>query len=324
MTLPSLFMLGFLASCINAQQKYSGNSVLTCDNGDDSGPSPAVLYACNGRYSSCQAFLIFKSEPPYNSVPAISMLMSSSPGELARINNVTSLYVFPAGKEVIVPVNCACSDQYYQANTTFHMLDKEQTYFIIGNNTYQGLSTCDSLKKAKRYSEFSLSPGLELHIPLRCACPTRRQAENGTRFLLTYSINWDDKLSDIGERFNVSEKSIIDANGFISEDNPTIFPFTTILIPLRTEPMSSQTKTHNTEPALDLDPPPPPSSDSGSSRSKSMRRIYLGAGIAAGCLLLVLSVIFSSLSILQEENKEDSSEAWIWENKKCVARRSAR
>ena len=300
-SLLSLFMLMLmlisLSSFINAQQEYSGNSVLSCSNTDDSGPSPAFLYTCNGRYPSCQAFLIFKSEPPYNSVPAISMLMSTRQGELARINNVTKHYVFPIGKEVLVPVNCSCSGQYYQANTTFHILDDQQTYFIIGNNTYQGLSTCDGLKRANSYSEFSLSAGLELHVPLRCACPTMSQAENGTRHLLTYSVYWGDNFTNIGERFNVSAKSIMDANQFISEDNPTIFPFTTILIPLKTEPLSSQTKIHTTQPTLD--PPPLPSSDSGSSRSK--RRIYLASGIAAGCLFLGLTVIFSTVFLLYKK-----------------------
>ena len=298
-TLLSLFILISLASCINAQQEYSGNSVLNCDNSDDSGPSSAFLYTCNGLYSSCQAFLIFKSEPPYNSVPTISMLMSSNPGELARINSVKTLTVFPTGKEVIVPVNCSCLGQYYQANTTFHIQDNQQTYFIIGNNTYQGLSTCDSLMRANRYSEFSLSPGLELHVPLRCACPTEHQAENGTKYLLTYSVSWEDNFPTIGERFNVSAKSIADANGLISEENPTIFPFTTILIPLKTEPLSSQTKTHATQPVLD---PPPPTSDSGSSISK--RRIYLGAGIAAGCFLLGPSVIFSIVFLFYKKRSK--------------------
>lgn len=298
-TLLSLFILISLASCINAQQEYSGNSVLNCDNSDDSGPSSAFLYTCNGLYSSCQAFLIFKSEPPYNSVPTISMLMSSNPGELAGINSVKTLTVFPTGKEVIVPVNCSCLGQYYQANTTFHIQDNQQTYFIIGNNTYQGLSTCDSLMRANRYSEFSLSPGLELHVPLRCACHTEHQAENGTKYLLTYSVSWEDNFPTIGERFNVSAKSIADANGLISEENPTIFPFTTILIPLKTEPLSSQTKTHATQPVLD---PPPPTSDSGSSISK--RRIYLGAGIAAGCFLLGLSVIFSIVFLFYKKRSK--------------------
>ena len=298
-TLLSLFILISLASCINAQQEYSGNSVLNCDNSDDSGPSSAFLYTCNGLYSSCQAFLIFKSEPPYNSVPTISMLMSSNPGELAGINSVKTLTVFPTGKEVIVPVNCSCLGQYYQANTTFHIQDNQQTYFIIGNNTYQGLSTCDSLMRANRYSEFSLSPGLELHVPLRCACHTEHQAENGTKYLLTYSVSWEDNFPTIGERFNVSAKSIADANGLISEENPTIFPFTTILIPLKTEPLSSQTKTHATQPVLD---PPPPTSDSGSSRSK--RRIYLGAGIAAGCFLLGPSVIFSIVFLFYKKRSK--------------------
>lgn len=286
-------MVVFFASHIDSQQEYSGNTVLSCHNSDDSGPSPAFLYTCNAQ-SSCRAFLIFKSDPPYNSVPTISMLMSTSPGGLAGINDVTKLAVFPTGKEVIVPVNCSCSGQYYQANTTFQIPDNQHTYFIIGNNTYQGLSTCDSLMRANIYGEFSLSAGLELDVPLRCACPTKQQAEDGTKYLLTYSVGWHDNFSNIGARFNASARSISDANGFIPGEEPAIFPFTTILVPLETEPSSSQTKTRFPRPPLE---PPPPGSDSRSSK----RRLYLGAGIAAGCFLLGLIVFFSAVFLTYKE-----------------------
>ncbi|KAL5715110.1 hypothetical protein ACHQM5_016985 [Ranunculus cassubicifolius] len=101
----------FFTLTISTQQRYSGNSVLSCNNNDDSGPSPSFLYTCNVNQSSCQAFLIFKSRPHYDSVVSISALMSSEPSELAAINNVSIGTKFPTEKEVIVPVNCFLSSQ---------------------------------------------------------------------------------------------------------------------------------------------------------------------------------------------------------------------
>jgi len=49
-----LFTLSMLQlSKTKAQQNYSGNSILSCKNNDDAGPSSAFLYTCNGLNKSC-------------------------------------------------------------------------------------------------------------------------------------------------------------------------------------------------------------------------------------------------------------------------------
>ncbi|PSS31366.1 hypothetical protein CEY00_Acc04662 [Actinidia chinensis var. chinensis] len=291
-----LFTLACLVSSISTQQEYSENSVLNCNNSDENKPSPAFLYTCNGLNTTCKAFLIFKSEPPYNSAPSISALTSSSPSELARANNVTNLTIFPTGKEVIVPVNCSCFGQYYLANSTFRIPTVDDTYFSIANNTFQGLSTCDSLKRANQYSEYELDSGLELLVPLRCACPTRKQISEGTKNLLTYSLYWDDNVPDIAERFNVSAKSVLEANGF-SEEDPTLFPFTTILIPLSSEPSSSNTVIHRQKPIIS-------SSHTTATKLKgSKRKVYLAIGIAAGSLLILSIPISITLFLFRKKRK---------------------
>ncbi|KAF8405157.1 hypothetical protein HHK36_010056 [Tetracentron sinense] len=278
-----------------------GNSVLDCNSNDETGPSPTFLYTCNVEKPSCPAFLIFKSQPPYCSVSNISELISSDPSELARINNVSMLTVFPTDQEVIVPVICSCSGQYYQANASYVILSNYNTYFTIANDTYQGLSTCDSLVQQNAYDVSSLLPGLELRVPLRCACPTCNQSENGTNNLLTYLVSWNDNVPDLSERFNVSRKSILDANGF-SEQDPTLFPFTTILIPLPTEPSSSQTIIHY--------PPvtsPPYTSTPRNRRPKT--GLYVGIGIATGCSLLVLCVVLP-VAFLRHKKKRSEECPW--------------
>ncbi|KAK2994806.1 hypothetical protein RJ640_021038 [Escallonia rubra] len=280
----SFFALSILTICTKAQQEYSGNSALDCSNSDEKGPSSAFLYTCNGKYPSCKAFLIFKSLPPYDSLSAISTLASSNALELAQINDVTEFSVLPVGKEVIIPVNCSCSGQYYQANTTYYTPAVDETYYSIANETYQGLSTCCSIKRANLYGEYDLEPGLQLQVPLRCACPTRNQTANGTKYLLTYSFTWDDNIPDTGERFNVSAKDILLANGF-SEEDPTLYPFTTILVPLPTEPSSSQTITRNYKPNVS----PPPTSAVQNHRRK--RKLYLGVGISIGLSLLFIIIL---------------------------------
>ncbi|PIN15828.1 Serine/threonine protein kinase [Handroanthus impetiginosus] len=228
----------FYPTCIKSQQKYSGNSALRCDGIDEKNPSESILYTCNGEYLSCRTFLIFTAKFPYNTVPAIAALTSSDEADIVKLNNVTRFVVFPEEQEVIVPVNCSCSDQYYQANTTYQIPNEHKTYYTIANDTYQGLSTCKSLKRANSYSEWSLLPGQKLQVPLRCACPTREQVSTGTKFLLTYSIGRGDTPDALSKQFNLSVTRIREANG-LSDKFTAIYPFTTILIPMLSEPSSS-------------------------------------------------------------------------------------
>lgn len=284
---------------LKAQQSYAGNSVMDCDNTDDAVSSPAFLYTCNGQKQSCKSFLIFKSQPPYDSLSAISNLTSSDPSELARINIISdNTLLLPQGKEVIVPVVCSCSGQYYEAKTSFSIPSIYDTYFTIANSTYQGLSTCNALLSQNNYSALSLEPGLKLQVPLRCACPTRNQTLNGTKFLLTYLVSWDDSVYKVSERFNVSTKSVLNANGF-TEDDPTLFPFTTILIPLSVEPSSSQTRIHYPPPLLS----PPVSPIHGKRRSK---KVYVWIGI--GVLVIVLClIIFAVLFYHQKKGSQKNT-----------------
>uniref|UniRef100_A0A7N0ZVQ5 Uncharacterized protein n=1 Tax=Kalanchoe fedtschenkoi TaxID=63787 RepID=A0A7N0ZVQ5_KALFE len=284
-----------LARVITSQQQYTGNSVLDCRSNHVN--SSNLLYLVNGQRASCQTYLIFKSRHPYNSVPTISILMSVDPSELARANNVTALAVFDTNKEVIVPVNCFSSGQYYQANTTYEIPPQKSTYFVVANDTYQGLSTCDALRFTNPYDEFGLLGGMELQVPLRCACPTANQTGQGTKYLLTYSVSWEDHVPDIGDRFHVTTESLLDANELLPGD--CIFPFTTILVPLKDAPTSSQTIIQN---KTRTDSPPDATARKGSQPNK----VYLGAGIAVGSSLAVC-VSLICIGILQRRKSRSES-----------------
>ncbi|KAK9108776.1 hypothetical protein Sjap_016836 [Stephania japonica] len=301
-----LVILCLSTSDVSAQQEYSGNSVLDCGN-IKGGSSSAYLYACNGEKPTCKTFLIFKSLPPYNSVTTISELTSADPLEFARINNVSRNATFPTYKEVIVPVTCSCSGQYYQANSSFVTRTRSDTYFSIANDIYQGLSTCDSLMGENPYRATELLPGFKLRVPLRCACPTSNQTAAGTKYLLTYSICWNDNVTVVSERFNASDETTLLANKF-SEAEPTIFPFTTILIPLATEPSSSQTIVH---PPPNFSPPVtvPVFTVNRSSNGKAKTKIYVGAAVGVAASFLLVSSVALACRFMNCRRSLDSSKS---------------
>ncbi|KAG7020534.1 LysM domain receptor-like kinase 4, partial [Cucurbita argyrosperma subsp. argyrosperma] len=261
----STFFL-LLSSLITAQQNYSRPSC-----GGDT--EPFGLYSCNGRASSCRAFLIFKSKPPYDSVPSISNLTSSNPDEIAIANNVTVFSLLKPDTAVVVPLHCSCIDRFYQANASF-VLAYSQTYYFVATEIYQGSTTCQALKFGNKFHELDLRAGLKLLVPLRCACPTTNQARKGVEYLVTYLVGEDDTVLEIGERFNVSKKSVLEANGFQEEDDPNLFPFSTILIPLPTELTSSLIKLPST-----------------ADRSEKRRHIFVDIAKGAGFLMAVIVVV---------------------------------
>ncbi|KVH98372.1 Concanavalin A-like lectin/glucanase, subgroup [Cynara cardunculus var. scolymus] len=285
--------LCFHSPSIKSQQQYSANELFSCQ------PTDSFLYTCNGLLSSCHSFLIFKPQPPYTTVTAIAALMSANPRHLARINNVSETAVLPPEKHVFIRVNCSCSDHYYQANTTFHITTQAKTYFVIANGTFQGLSTCGLLKHANRFNEFKLEDGFKLKIPLRCACPMKDQVVSGVKYLATYPIGYGDSVRDLAQRFNVTAESVLKANGL--SETSTIFPFTTLLIPLRAEPSSAQTIIQRYMPETSV------SSAKGSNKKKP-----LTVGIAAACsflvfmafLVTVLGVVYRRRKGQAEKNEE--------------------
>ncbi|KAI3844452.1 hypothetical protein MKW98_022350 [Papaver atlanticum] len=294
--------LWFFTSKVTSQQNYTKNLVLACDGTDKTGTIPDNLYTCNGKNKSCQGFLLFKSQPSYNSVLTISKLTHSDPSKLAHVNNVSLSANFPTNKEVVVPVNCSCSGKYYQANSSFVIPTSQDTYFSIANNTYQGLSSCDSLIDENIYNFTSLLPGYELRVPLRCACPTSNQILNGTEYLLTYSVYWGDTVPKLSDRFNVSIKSILVGNGFSErEEDPTLFPFTTILIPFSAKPDSIKTKIQT----LQMQSPNRYVLNDNT-KGKSKRGFYLCMGVLAASTFLVISCIAVFVACLNHEKKKEN------------------
>ncbi|PIA52498.1 hypothetical protein AQUCO_01000401v1 [Aquilegia coerulea] len=282
MSLQSLLLLWILTlislSCLlHAQQPYVRKATTDCDRADNS--TSVLGYTCNGQNSTCQTYLIFRSIPPYNTVSSISGLLASDPIQLSRVNAVSGNQTFETNKEVIVPVNCSCSGEYYQVNASY-VIEHDDTYLAIANNTYQGLSTCQALRNQNTLTTKNLYSGTRITVPIRCACPTKNQTDEGVNYLLSYLITPGDWVSRISRKFSVDTGNTLQANE-ISEDDPTIYPFTTLLVPLQNSPNS--TTINNTW-------------------------IYIVVGIisAVALLFLVIIIVFS-VFFCRRKNKPDQS-----------------
>lgn len=279
----SSLLFGFPSS--QAQQGYENNDQLACDatNG-----SSTLGYSCNGQRNSCSTFLIFRSQTFYQSPNQIASLLNANASDISTINGVANVSSpVPVFDLVVVPVACSCSGEYYQHNASYTIKSLNETYFILANETYQGLSACQALIAQNPYKSRNLLVGDKLVIPLRCACPTANQTAGGYKYLLTYLITWGDDVKTIAARFRTDSQAVYDANNLSSSS--IIYPFTTLLVPLKTEP--SKEELVNPPPPPSPPPPPPPAatSDKGSSNKKW---IGIGIGIGVGVLAICGVVVW--------------------------------
>lgn len=271
------------SSLLVAQHPYVGTATTDCENTDSS--TSVLGYTCNGKNPTCQSYLIFRSQPQYNSVYSISDLLASDPSQLSQLNSVSETETFQTNKEVIVPINCSCSGQYYQSNASY-VIEHGSSYFIVANDTYQGLSTCQALKDQNGHLSRNLVPGMKITVPLRCACPTTSQSIDGVKYLLSYLVKGGDTVSKVSKRFGMDTESTLHANGLTAENS--IHPFTTLLIPLKNLPSSSQDITPIPQ------PPSPSENPSTLPLNKSSRKTWLNVvvGVSAIVVVVVASLLF--------------------------------
>ncbi|XVF17814.1 hypothetical protein REPUB_Repub10bG0156900 [Reevesia pubescens] len=288
----------FCCSClIQAQQPYVGLKTTDCTNPDT---SDSVLgYTCNGLNRSCQSYLVFRSQPSFNTATSIANLLASDPSQVAEINEVSETATFETNQLVIVPVNCSCSGEHYQVNTTY-TIQSGDGYLLIANNTFQALSTCQAIQNQQPdIRPSNLTVGMRITVPLRCACPTKNQTDVGINYLLSYLVAQGDEVSGISEMFGADYERTLEANQLLE---PGINFFTTLLIPLQ-DPPSRITVPSPPPPPASAPPPPPSSPPSGSS---NQTWIYILVGVlGGGALILVVCIVIFCVFFCKSKKKPD-------------------
>lgn len=265
-----------------AQQPYIRKSSTNC--GIRNASTSVLGYDCNGVNSTCQAYLTFRSQPPYNTVTSISTLLNANATELSQLNSVSETAAFGTGETVLVPTRCSCLGQFYQANATY-VIQAGDTPFLIANNTFEGLSTCHAIQVERSDRTTNIYTGSKLTVPLRCACPTEKQAADGIRYLLSYLITWGQTVSGISAIFGVDTGVTLEANQ-LSERDSNIYPFTTLLVPLSDQPSRSQTIAPPPPPTTSS--PPPPSPLTPATSSNDHKWVYMLVGVLGGVSLTSL------------------------------------
>lgn len=197
---------------------------------------PGTRYTCNSTHDSCKTFLVYRANERFQTISDVSELFNMNSDDVLQVNNLTSSsQVLKQGKEVLVPVRCTCSGQFYEASFSYKV-HENTTFSEIACRVFEGLLKSITLAEENLPQGDKPQGVSELHVPLRCACPH----DNFTRsmrvkYLVTYPLIEGDEPKELSEKFGISPEDFWSVNQL----NPlsTLFPETSVLVPLRDGPI---------------------------------------------------------------------------------------
>ncbi|WMV56061.1 hypothetical protein MTR67_049446 [Solanum verrucosum] len=210
------------------------------------------------------------------------------------MNNVSSSsQILEIGREVIIPIQCSCLGEFFQANVSY-IAPTNTKFNDVACGVFEGLVKSVTLFQENIFTKMSndneIKGGTELIVPLKCACPDKLFGPV-LKYLVTYPFISGDDTGKVSEKFKIPVEDIWRVNNL--SFNPTVYSNTTILVPLSKEP-SINFSIQNSEP-----PSPrflPTQLVEKSTKNKKLKKLYISGSIV-GFLLLVATLIACGLYI---------------------------
>ncbi|MCO5607742.1 hypothetical protein L7F22_061942 [Adiantum nelumboides] len=239
-----------------------------------------VGYSCSQTLPSCQTYAYYRTQES-QSLSDVASLFATNTSALAMANSFSSSSSFLPNQPLFIPMSCACDSAKYSVMRIPYIIQSGDSFFKITITTFQGLTTCRRVEASNpSVSASSLAVGESLTIPLRCACPSQSQLDQGINLLITYPIVSGDSLGVINSEFGANLSLLQAANGLLQTS--IIYAQSTVLIPLAEKP--------DTPPTIGVTVPSTPSPTPPSEKKSSHVGIYVGVAIAA-CLAGLVAVL---------------------------------
>lgn len=255
---------------------------------------PGTRYTCGNSSTpgfSCPTFLVYRASHDVQTISSISSLFNIPPAELlSPRNNVTSSSeILEPGREVLIPVQCSCSGGFFFTKFSYTVLENT-TFANVACQVFEGLVKSvtlveENLSKKTVISgdKEDLRAGTEIVVPLKCACPDMPFSP-GLKYVVTYPIVSGDDAGLLSKKFRIPVQEIWKFNHLSFKD--TIYPNTTILLPLRDEPSINFTASNSQPPPgfLQTSPVEKPG------KNLKLKKLYI-AGSVIGFSLLVATLV---------------------------------
>ncbi|XVE59075.1 hypothetical protein DITRI_Ditri05aG0015800 [Diplodiscus trichospermus] len=247
---------------------------------------PGSRYTCNSKQQSCQTFLVYRANQHFGlqNLVNISALFQRKSDELLDLNDIAlPSEILKPGREVLFPIDCSCSGEYFHASLSY-IVSEKTSVSDIACGVFEGLLKSLTLLQENPSQNNDVDIGVKLHVPLRCACPENSNIADRVKYLVTYPVLEGDGTTPISEKFGISSEDLLAANHL--EPKATIFPDTTILVPLKSDPVLN----------LNIPDSPPPSPGFlptitvEKTKNRKLRRLYI-AGSIVGFFLVCVALL---------------------------------
>eukprot|EP01018_Ginkgo_biloba_P020205 Gb_20450 [translate_table: standard] len=241
-------------------------------------------YSCSSGPSPCNTYAFYRAQAPaYLSLDSISDLFGVSRLSIAKSSDLPSESIsLVEGQLLLVPVTCNCMGNLSQANITYQILEGD-TFYLVSTQNFEYLTTYQAVEVANpTLVPTNLTIGVEVVFPIRCQCPTQSQLRSGINKLITYVVQKGDTMLDISKKFGAKLQDLESQNG----NPPTIFPNTTLLIPVSEKPSLSQPIAPSSPPS-----PAPVSDTHVSEGGSSYKGLIIGVSIAGACGLVGIALL---------------------------------
>ncbi|KAG8387651.1 hypothetical protein BUALT_Bualt02G0043500 [Buddleja alternifolia] len=281
------FLISLFFSLSYSQQQYYDQTLCSSDKN-----YPGTRYTCNPSSNPCRTFVVYRANNRFATISSISNLFKISPARLLSINNLSnSGQILEPGREVLVPIICSCAGQFSQANSTYTVTESV-TLLEAACGVFQGLVKSITLFEENRHlsDENALLPGSTVLVPLKCSCPDNNLTSNASvKYLVTYPFIKGDDTGKLSEKFNVSVEEIWRANGL--DPTPTVYPHTTVLVPLKDKPFVNFDSSYSDPPTQFL-----PTMPLEKKTTNVMKKLFI-VGLVLGFFLIVALLVAIGLYI---------------------------
>lgn len=278
-----LLIITFLSLRSISSQQYYDQTPCSSD-----ATNSATRYTCASAGTSCPTFIVYRANHRFSTVSAISNLFQTDSDTLIAVNpNVSSpTQPLESGHEVLVPITCSCSgDKFYHSYFTY-TATQNTSITEIACAVYEGLVKSVTLTAENLIHGNGVSAGSMIRLPLNCACLDEISKNDEVKYLVTYALIEGDSTNKVGEKFNVAVEEIWKFNR-MDPFTSTVFPNTTVLVPVRNEPFINFSIPNS-------DPPTPqflPMEPVRKGRNKQeLKKLYIAGSVVGTFLIVALTI----------------------------------
>ncbi|KAI7736876.1 hypothetical protein M8C21_014417, partial [Ambrosia artemisiifolia] len=128
--------------------------------------------------------------------------------------------IVSAGAKINVPFSCGCNDQEFLNHRFVYSVSSEDTYSVIAETYFSGLTNVDMLRRYNGYNELNIPPRSQVNVVVNCSCGDSRVSKDYGLFI-TYPIQNGENLSIIANETAINESLLRGYNpgsNFLNKD----------------------------------------------------------------------------------------------------------